>query len=70
MRRFCTVINASLTEILIIALAISAGIIGVQVWILMGMRIRTSAYDILMLILTIGSLASYNVAYFLHEEEG
>ena len=69
MRRFFTVINASLTEILITALAISAGVIGAQVWILMGMRARTRGSDFIMFSLTIGFLLSYHIGYFLYKKE-
>jgi len=70
MRRFFAVINASLTEILITALAISAGIIGSLVWMLTGMRARTRGYDFIMFSLTIGFLLSYYMGYFLYKKEG
>jgi len=70
MRRFFAVLNASLTEILIATLAISAGLIGSQVWMLTSARARTRGWDFLMFSLTIGFLLSYYMGYFLYKKEG
>ena len=69
LRRFFAVINASLTEILVTALAISAGIISFQVCMLMVVRGRTRGLDFMMFTLTTVFLLSYYIGYFLYKKE-